>query len=69
MAMAATLVVVRRSPREAVPRAQVRVQHRLAAVLRRFLSELAALPDRGKSTQIRFLLLQIRRHRGALSTP
>jgi hypothetical protein len=46
MAMATTLVVVPRRPREAVSRAQIRVQHRLAAVLRRFLSELAGLPDR-----------------------
>ena len=45
MAMARTLVVVR--PREATPRGQIRVQRRLAAVLRRFLSGLAALPDRG----------------------
>jgi hypothetical protein len=45
MAMARTLVVVPRRPREAAPRGQIRVQRRLAAVLRRFLSELAALPD------------------------
>ena len=45
MAMASTLVVVPRMPREAAPRGQIRVQRRLAAVLRRFLSELAALPD------------------------
>ena len=47
MAMATTLVVVPRRPREAAPRWQIGVQHRLAAVLRRFLSGLAALPDRG----------------------
>ena len=47
MAMARTLVVVPRRPRKAAPRAQIRVQRRLAAVLRRFLSELAALPDQG----------------------
>ena len=47
MAMARTLVVVLRRPRQAAPRGQIRVQRRLAAVLRRFLSELAALPDRG----------------------
>jgi len=47
MAMVTTPVVIPRRPREAVPGAQVRVQHRLAAALRRFLSELAALPDRG----------------------
>ena len=47
MAMARTLVVVARRPRETAPRAQIRAQRRLAAVLRRFLSELAHLPDRG----------------------
>ena len=47
MAMASTLVVAPRRPREAVPRVQIRVQRRLAAVLRRFHSELAALPDQG----------------------
>jgi hypothetical protein len=47
MEMATTLVVVPRRRREAVPRAQIRVQRRLAATLRRFLSELAALPDQG----------------------
>ena len=47
MALAMTLVVVPRRPREAAPHAQIRVQGRLAAVLRRFLSELAALPDHG----------------------
>ena len=47
MAMAGTLVVVSLRPREAAPRGQIRVLRRLAAVLRRFLSELAALPDRG----------------------
>ena len=47
MAMAGTLVVVPRMPREAGPRGQIRVQRRLAVVLRRFLSELAALPDQG----------------------
>jgi hypothetical protein len=47
MAMATTLVVVPRRPREAVPRAHIRIQRRLAAMLRRFLSELAALPDQG----------------------
>ena len=47
MAMASTLVVVPRMPREAAPRGQIRVQRRLAAVLRRFLSELAALPNHG----------------------
>ena len=47
MAMATTLVVVPRKPREAAPRAPSRVQRRLAAVLRRFLSQLAALPDHG----------------------
>ena len=47
MAMARTLVVVPRRPREAAPRGQIRVQRRLAAVLHRFLSELAALPDHG----------------------
>ena len=46
MALARTLVVVLRRPREAA-RGQIRVQRRLAAVLRRFLSELAALPDHG----------------------
>ena len=45
MAMARTLVVVPPRPREAALRAQIRVQRRFAAVLRRFLSELAALPD------------------------
>ena len=45
MTMARTLVVVPRRPRETAPRGQIRVQRRLAAVLRRFLSELAALPD------------------------
>jgi hypothetical protein len=45
MAMAATLVVVPRRPRETAPRAKIRAERRLAAVLRRFLSELAALPD------------------------
>jgi hypothetical protein len=47
MAMARTLVVVPRRSREAAPGAQIRGQRRLAAVLRRFLSELAALPDQG----------------------
>ena len=47
MAMASTLVVVPRRPRGAPPRVQISVQRRLAAVLRRFLSELAALPDQG----------------------
>jgi hypothetical protein len=46
MAMAGTLVVVPRRPRETARRAQIRAQ-RLAAVLRRFLSELATLPDQG----------------------
>ena len=45
MAMARTLVMVPRRPREAAPCGKIRVQQRLAAVLRRFLSELAALPD------------------------
>ena len=47
MAMARTLVVTPRRPPEAAASGQVRIQYRLAAVLRRFLSELAALPDRG----------------------
>jgi hypothetical protein len=47
MAMAMTVVVVPRRPRDTAPRAQIRAQRRLAAVLRRFLSELAALPDQG----------------------
>ena len=47
MAMAGTLFVVPRRPRETARRVQIRVQRRLAAVLRRFLSELAALPDQG----------------------
>jgi hypothetical protein len=47
MAMASTLVVVPRMPREVAPRGQIRVQRRLAAVLGRLLSELAALPDHG----------------------
>jgi hypothetical protein len=46
MAMAGTLVVVPRKPRETALRVQIRVQRRLTAVLRRLLSELAALPDR-----------------------
>jgi hypothetical protein len=46
MAMARPLVVIPRNPRDAAPRGQIRIQRRLAAVLRRFLSELAALPDR-----------------------
>jgi hypothetical protein len=46
MAMARTLVVAPRRPCEA-PRGQIRVQRRLAAVLRRFLFELAGLPDHG----------------------
>ena len=45
MAMARALVVVPRRPREPAPRGQIRVQQRLPAVLRRFLSKLAALPD------------------------
>ena len=45
MAMASTLVVVPRRLRETAPRTQIRVPRRLAAVLRRFLSKLAALPD------------------------
>jgi hypothetical protein len=44
MVMARTLVVVPRRPRKA---AKIRVQRRLAAALRRYLSELTALPDRG----------------------
>jgi hypothetical protein len=51
MAMATTLVLVPRRPREAVPGAQIRVQRRLAAELRRFFSELAALPDRGATAE------------------
>ena len=47
MAMASTLVVVPQMPREVALRGQIRVQRRLAAVLRRFLSGLAALPDHG----------------------
>ena len=47
MAMARTLVVVPPRPREAAPGAQIRGQRPLAAVLRRFLSELAALPHHG----------------------
>ena len=47
MAMARTLVVVPRRRREVAPRGQIRVQRRLAAVLRRSLSELAAFPDHG----------------------
>jgi hypothetical protein len=47
MAITMTLVVVPPRPREAVPRGQIRVQRQLAAVLQRFLSELAALPDHG----------------------
>ena len=47
MAMVRTVVMVPRRPRQAAPRGQIRVQHRLAAVLRRFLSELAALSDHG----------------------
>ena len=47
MAMTSSLFVVPRRPREAVPRGQIRIQRRLAALLRRFLSELAALPDHG----------------------
>jgi hypothetical protein len=47
MAMASTLVVVPRRRCEAAPRGPIRVQRRLATLLRRFLSELAALPDRG----------------------
>ena len=46
MAMARTLVGVPRRPREAAPRGQIRIQRRLAAALWRYLSELAALPDR-----------------------
>jgi hypothetical protein len=45
MAMARRLVAIPRRPRQAAPRGQIGVQRRLAAVLRRFLSELAALPD------------------------
>jgi hypothetical protein len=44
MAMARTLVVVPRRRRKA---AKIRVQRRFAAALWRYLSELAALPDRG----------------------
>ena len=47
MAMVGTLVVVPRRPRETLRRAQTRARRRLAAVLRRFLSELAALLDQG----------------------
>jgi hypothetical protein len=47
MAMAMTLVVVPPRPREAAPCVQIRVQRRLAAVLQRFLSELAVLSDHG----------------------
>ena len=50
MAMAGTLVVVSRRPRETAPRVQIRAQRRLAAVLRRYLSELAALPDQGATS-------------------
>jgi hypothetical protein len=52
MAMAMRLVVVPRRPREAAPRGQIRVQRRLDAVLRRFFSELAALPDHGARSTI-----------------
>jgi hypothetical protein len=45
MAMAGTLVVVPRRVHETVARPQIRVRRQLASVLRRFLSELAALPD------------------------
>ena len=45
MAMASTLVLFPRRPHEAAPRAQIHIQRRVAAVLRRFVSELAALPD------------------------
>jgi hypothetical protein len=45
MATASTLVVVPRRRCDAAPRGQIRIQRRLAAALRRFLSELAALPD------------------------
>jgi hypothetical protein len=47
MAIAKTLVVVQRRPREAARREQFRIQRRLAAVVRKLLSALAALPDRG----------------------
>jgi hypothetical protein len=47
MVMATTLVVVPRRRGEAAPPVQIRVQRRLAGVFRRFLSELAALPDQG----------------------
>ncbi len=47
MAMARTVVVVPRRPREAAARGQIRVHRRLAALLRRLLSELAALPGHG----------------------
>ena len=43
MTMARTLVVVPRRRRKA---AKIRIQRRLAAALWRYLSELAALPDR-----------------------
>lgn len=47
MAMVRTRVVIPQRLREAAPRGQIRVQRRLAAGLRRLLSRLAALPDRG----------------------
>jgi len=47
MAMASALVVVPRRPWKATPRSRVNVQRRLAGVLRRFLFELASLPDQG----------------------
>jgi hypothetical protein len=47
MVIARRLVVVPRRLLAAAPRGRIRVQRRLAVVLRRFLSELAALPDHG----------------------
>jgi hypothetical protein len=48
MAMVRTLVVLLRSPRDTVASGQTRrLQHRLAAVFRRFLSGMTALPDHG----------------------
>ena len=45
MAMARTLVVLLRGPHDAVASGQTRVQHRLTAAFRRFLSGMTALPD------------------------
>jgi len=45
MAKARTLFVLLRSPRDTVASGQTRLQHRLAAAFRRFLSGMTALPD------------------------